>query len=356
MKSRRSSPGGTTSRRCTVSSACTALVIAISLESPIVIAANEHPAASSAGDVKPLTLESKIHLGDVQGRIDHLAFDSTRRRLYVAELGNNTVGILDLKTGRVIRTVPGFNQPQGIAYEPSTDAIYVANGGDGSVGVFAAADFTAQGRIALGEDADNVRVDRAAQRVYVGYGDGALAVIDPATRKKIADIPLKGHPESFQLDDAGARIFVNVPDAGEIAVVGSDVPRQIARWPTASLRANYPMALDKARSEVITIFRRPARLERFQVLTGRMLAGTDVCADSDDVFVDPVRRRLYVICGEGFVDTFDTSGEEYTRVGRLQTSGGSRTGLYIPEIDRLLVAIRASGKGPASVWILRPNP
>src|SRR4030095_4520168 len=102
---------------------------------------------------------------------------------------------------------------------------------------------------------------------------------------------------SFQLDDAGARIFVNVPDAGEIAVVGSDVRRQIASWPTGSLRATDAMSLDRWLSEVTTILRRPAALERFQVLTGRMLAGTDVCADSDDVFVDAVRRWLYVICG-----------------------------------------------------------
>lgn len=311
---------------------------------------------SSASDMAPLTVEAKIPLGDIAGRIDHLAFDPTRGRLYVAELGNNSVGIIDLKTRRVVRTEKGFDAPQGIAYEPSTDTVYVANGGDGSVRSFRADNFTAIGQIALGSDADNVRVDKAAQRVYVGYGDGALAVIDPQTRTKVADIPLKGHPESFQLDSAGTNIFVNVPEASEIAVVARDVRRQIASWPMGNLRANYPMTLDGAKSEVITIFRRPPRLERFQMHGGRRLAGIDVCADSDDVFADPARHRLYVICGEGFVDTLDTSaGEQYARVSRLQTSGGSRTGLFIAELDRLLVAIRASGKEPAAVWILRPG-
>jgi YVTN family beta-propeller protein len=308
----------------------------------------------SASDTAPLTVEAEIPLGDVRGRIDHLAFDPTRGRLYVAELGNNTVGILDLKTRRVIRTAGGFAEPQGIAYEPSTDTVYVANGGDGSVAVFRAEDFAAVGRIALGDDADNVRVDRTGQRIYVGYGDGALAVIDPATRERIAEIPLKGHPESFQLDPTGTSIFVNVPDAGEIAVVGRDVRRQVASWPTDNLHANYPLARNK--SEVIIVFRRPPRLERFQMASGNKRAGIDACADSDDVFVDPDRHRVYVICGEGFVDTFDASDEEYMRIGRLQTSGGSRTGLYVQELDRLLVAIRASGKGPAAVWMLRPRP
>jgi DNA-binding beta-propeller fold protein YncE len=343
-------------RKPLVPTPCLALVLTIVLANESVAEAPDLAGPDAASGTGPLTVEARIPLGDVEGRIDHLAFDAKRARLYVAELGNDTIGVVDLKARRVIRTAGGFDEPQGIAYEPSTDTVYVANGGDGSVAVFRAGDFAAVGRIELGDDADNVRVDSTAGRVYVGHGDGALAVIDPATRTKVADIPLKGHPESFQLDPAGTDIFVNVPDAGEIAVVARDVRRQTASWPTGKLRANYPMTLDGSRNEVITIFRRPPRLERFQMRSGRSLAGTEVCADSDDVFADPERHRLYVICGEGFVDTFDTSGEEYTRAGRLQTSSGSRTGLYVAELDRLLVAIRASDKEPAAVWILRPGP
>ena len=119
-----------------------------------------------------LTVDVKIPLGDIAGRIDHLAYDSARQRLYVAELGNDSVGIVDLKQRRLVRTVPGFEEPQGIAYEASTDTVYVANGGDGSLRLFRGADFSAIGTIDLGADADNVRVDPKAQRVYVGHGDG----------------------------------------------------------------------------------------------------------------------------------------------------------------------------------------
>lgn len=145
----------------------------------------------------PLSVEAKISLGDVAGRIDHLAFDPTRQRLYVAELGNDSIGIVDLETKRLLRTVPGFREPQGIAYEPSTDSIYVANGGEGSVRVLRGSDFTALATIPVGPDPDNVRVDTTTKRVYVGYGSdaGALAIIDPARREKVGDIPLKKHPE-----------------------------------------------------------------------------------------------------------------------------------------------------------------
>lgn len=331
------------------------LVATFALSAPLPAVSVESSATSKL-DRAPPSVEAKIPLGDVKGRIDHLAFDPRRQRLYVAELGNNSVGIVDLAAREVIRTVAGFHEPQGIGYEPTTDAVYVASGGDGAVRVFRGEDFSALGEIALGEDADNVRIDKQAQRVYVGFGDGALAVIDAATRRKLVDIALKGHPESFQLDPAGDLVFVNVPDAGQIAVVTRSAQRQVSSWPTGKLRANYPLTLDPTKGRVISIFRHPARLEAFEERSGRNLGGIDVCGDSDDVFVDSKRQRLYVICGEGFVDVFDSSGEAYTRIGRLTTSAGSRTGLFVPELDRLLIAIRASGKEAAAIWILRPDP
>src|SRR5258705_4480188 len=94
----------------------------------IVLSASPAVAASTS-----LRLEVKIPLGNVQGRIDHLAIDSARHRLFVSELGSDSIGVVDLTTGRLTRTVGGFPEPQGIGYEPSTDTVYVANGGDGSV-------------------------------------------------------------------------------------------------------------------------------------------------------------------------------------------------------------------------------
>src|SRR4029077_7316025 len=148
---------------------------------------------------------------DVKGRIDHLAVDAARQRLYVAELGNNSVGVVDLKERKLLRTLTGFREPRGLAYEPSTDTVYVASAGDGSVRLLHAEDLTPAGAIQLEEDADNIRIDMSSHRVLVGYGNGALAVIDPVRRQKIADIRLKAHPESFQVELQGGRIFVNVP-------------------------------------------------------------------------------------------------------------------------------------------------
>ena len=154
-------------------------------------------AFSQAPNPSSLQLETKIPLGDVKGRIDHMAIDLPRRRLFVAELGNDTVGVVDLNEQKVQHVITGLKEPQGIGYVPSSDTLFVANAGDGSVLLFRGAEYAAAGRIDLGDDADNIRVDSASNRVFVGYGSGALAVIDPATNGKIADIPLQAHPESF---------------------------------------------------------------------------------------------------------------------------------------------------------------
>src|SRR5437588_2850738 len=150
-------------------------------------------------DHQALQLQGKIALGKVSGRIDHLAIDVDRQRLFVAELGNNSVGIVDLGTGSLTRNLGGLKKPQGVAYVKSTDTLYVANAGDGSVQLFQGPDLVASGQIELGDDADNIRLDKEHDKVFVGYGRGALAVIDPARRAKVADIPLPAHPEGFQI-------------------------------------------------------------------------------------------------------------------------------------------------------------
>jgi hypothetical protein len=303
-----------------------------------------------------LELEAKIPLGKVSGRIDHLAIDLDHRRLFVAELGNDSVGVVDLNTRRLVRTLTGLREPQGVGYEPTTDTLYVANAGDGSVDLFQGAALGSAGAIALGDDADNVRVDAGSNRVFIGYGSGALAVVEPSSRKKIGDIALKAHPESFQLDPSRGRIFVNVPDAAEISVVDVASGRQIGGWPTRDARANFPMAFDGEARQVFAAFRRPARLMAFGADDGSVHANLDLCDDADDVFVDARRHRLYVSCGEGVVDIFEQRAGKYLRIGHVATVSGARTSLFVPELDRLFVAVRARFRQPAAIWVFRPIP
>jgi hypothetical protein len=328
----------------------------MSVRALLVAAAIMLPIAAEAQTTgAPLELEAKIPLGPVTGRIDHLAIDLKRQRLFVAELGNDTIGVVNLAVRKVQSTMFGAKEPQGIAYEPSTDTVYVANAGDGSVRILRAEDLTLVGRIELGDDADNVRIDPQRKQVLVGYGKGALAMIDPKTRTKIADFALKGHPEGFQVDDARTLVFVNVPDFQQIAIV--DLMSGVARsLPTDALRANFPMAIDREAHHVLIVFRSPPTLVALSSPDEKIVAKQETCDDADDVFVDAKRHRVYVACGAGQVDVFEERAGSYQQIGHVGTAPGARTALFVPELDRLFVAVRAAGQEPAAIWVFRPVP
>jgi hypothetical protein len=303
----------------------------------------------------PLVLEGKISLGTVTGRIDHLAVDLKRQRLFVAELGNDSLGAVDLAAGKLLRTITGLSEPQGVGYEPTTDTVYVANAGDGSVRILRGDDLAPIGRIDLGDDADNVRVDIPQKRVLVGYGKGALAVIDPAKQIKAADFRLSGHPEGFQIDGGGTQIYVNVPDAREIAIV--DLPNATVRSvPTGGLHSNFPMAVEADAKRVLVVFRSPPTLMALSSSGWGVVAKADTCGDADDVFFDAKRRRIYVSCGEGAIDIFEPRGDGYERLAKVPTVSGARTALFVPELDRLFVAVRKASGEPAAIWVFRPAP
>jgi YVTN family beta-propeller protein len=328
---------------------------------PIVIgAAMLSPGAAQLGaqpiEPQPLNLEAKILLGDVRGRIDHMAIDPLRNRLFVAELGNDSVGVLDLNSSQVIHRITGLSEPQGVGYEPSADTLYVANAGDGSVRMYQAGDFKETGRIELGDDADNIRIDPAANRVLVGCGNGAIAAIDAAKKSKMAEFAVPAHPEGFQFDRKTNRIFVNVPKAGVIVVLDGLTGKQTATWPLKGAGGNFPMAFDDATQRILIAFRAPPKLGAFSTTDGQSVGIVDLCGDADDVFFDARRHRAYVSCGQGFIDVFDTQAAEYRRLARIQTVPGARTAYFVPSIDRLFVAVRATSTEPAAIWVFRAAP
>lgn len=311
----------------------------------------------AAEPATPLVVERTIALQDVSGRIDHLAVDLRRKRLFVAELGNGTVDVIDLATGRVIRRIHEFEEPQGVAYAPSADVLAVASAGDGSVSLYRGDSLSPAGRIDLGSDADNIRLDTHTGNLVVGYGSGGLAVIDPAKASLVSRIPLQAHPEGFQLDPDRHLAFVNVPDAHQIAVVDLLARRQTGTWQIHDLRANFPMALDPARGIAAVVFRNPARLVMFAADTGKVVNTLSACGDADDVFFDSKRHRVYVSCGAGSVDVWQQEETDYRRLEPLKTTSGARTSLFVPDLDRLFVAARAGffGMGSdAAILVVRP--
>ena len=311
--------------------------------------------AAQTAVTDPLQIERKIPLDGVGGRIDHMAVDLAHRRLFVAELGNDTVGVIDLTQQKVVHRLSGLKEPQGIAYVQSNDSLNVANGGDGSVRVFRGTDYAPAGRIDLGADADNIRIDQAGNRLLVGYGSGGLGTIDLRSNKKIESFPLSVHPESFQIDARTHQIFVNQPNSRAIVVVDGSTGRQRAVWSLAH-GGNFPMALDVERQRVLVVFRSPPKFAAFNWHTGDLVFEADTCGDADDLFFDSKRQRIYITCGAGFIDILRPDDTRYPRLAKITTVPGARTGLFAGDMDRLFVAARAQSGQPAAIWVYRPTP
>jgi len=315
--------------------------------------------ASGAGAEtgSPLTLEATIPLNDVSGRIDHMAFDRDRSRLLVAALGNNTLEVIDTRTGKPVGRIAGLDEPQGVAWSEKTGMILVANAGDGSVQIFQAADLAPVGRIDLHRDADNIRIDPRNGDVVVGYGSGGLAIIDPARRAVVGTISLPAHPEGFQIDPGNGKAYVNIPDADQIAVVDLDARRQVGTWKVPQLRGSFPMAFDSQSGVVASVFRSPSRLVLLERGAGRVIANTPTCGDADDVFFDTRRQRIYVSCGSGEIAIFQRRGETLDPLPSVKTSLGARTSMFLLEADRLYVAERGSVlRSNAAITVYRPEP
>jgi DNA-binding beta-propeller fold protein YncE len=305
------------------------------------------PAASPV----PVTFVRAIELPRVEGRIDHLTLDSAGQKLFVAALGNNTVEVLDVKNGTHVESLPGFREPQGIAGVADAKVIAVANGQGEGVQTINENDFTTVKTISLGADADNVRYDAAAKRLYVGYGAGALAATSP-DGKVLGQVKLAGHPESFQLERAGSRIFVNVPPAGHIAVVDRNAMKVIATWPVTGAKSNYPMALDEENHRLFVGCRRPAKVLVYDTTSGKETGAFDIVGDTDDMFYDAARKRLYVSGGDGFIDVFDARPPAtLTRLARVATAAGARTSLFVPEQSRLYLAVPHRGTQRAEIRV-----
>ncbi len=287
-----------------------------------------------------LKLARTIALPGVKGRFDHFALDIKGGRLFIAALANNSLEALDLAAGKRIMSVSGLGKPTGVLFLFESKRLFVACGDEGVLKVLNGGALRIVKSIGELEDADNIRYDAKSGLIYLGYGDGALAVVRAKTAEKIASIKLAGHPESFQLEKTGNRIFVNVPDAKQIAVVERDKQVVAATWPMEDFKANFPMALDEADHRLFVGCRNPARLVVFDTESGRRVADVAISGDIDDLFYDAARRRLYASCGEGFIDIIaQLEIDRYERREQIPTSPGARTAFFSPERGEFYLAV-----------------
>src|SRR5437867_6765343 len=303
---------------------------------------------------KTLKLKQTIPLPGVEGRIDHFALDASGERLFVCALGNNSVEVLDLRKGERIRSITGLGAPQGIVYIPELDRLFVANDKAGIFKIYDGKSFQQISELNFEDDADNVRYEDTMRRIYVGFGSGGIAIVNAQDGKQIGSIKLSAHPEAFELEKNGKRIFVNVPNSRHVAVIDREKGKVVATWKTDLAFGNFPMALDDANHRLFVGCRLPAKLVVLNTESGDIVAKIDISGDPDDLFYDSKRHRIYAICGAGKIDIIDqTDPNTYAASGKVNTADGAHTGLFVPERDTLFVAVPHRGSQKAEVRAYR---
>jgi len=255
-----------------------------------------------------------------------------------------------------MKTIEKLPEASGVAYLPG-DRLAVTSASDGIVQMVDTRSYSKDAKVSVGADADNVRAETTADgatRLWVGWGEGALALVDPAADKprKMTDVKLDGHPESFQLETKGRRIFVNVPKAGNIAVVDREARAVVAKW-KVSAGANFPMALDEPARRLYVGCRQPAKLLVYDTKTGKELAAAECSGDTDDVFFDASSKRVYLSCGEGVLDVFDASETAPKRIGKIATAPGARTCLFVADLGKIFLAVPHRGSQQAEVRVYK---
>lgn len=304
-----------------------------------------------------LTLEKEIALPDVKGRIDHIDINVKNQIAYIAALGNNTLEIVDLKSDKVTGSIKGLNEPQGVAYISRHQEIFIANGGSGECGFYNAVSLKKTGSIKLPDDADDVRYDADADKIYVGYGSGGIAIIDGSTHKQVGNIALPAHPESFQLDAKANKLWVNLPGSGMVGVADLEQLKLIVKWSKLFPRSNFPMAYDEAHHRIIVGYRLPAKLVIYNSETGKELFSASMVSDVDDLFWDKNSKQVYISGGGGAVNIFkQTSDTVYRQIANIKTRNGARTSLLVPELNLFLIAARANGNQKAALLVYKTGP
>jgi DNA-binding beta-propeller fold protein YncE len=312
--------------------------------------------ASVANPAKPsLQLEQAIPLPQVKGGFDLMAMDFVGRRLFVAGQDNNTLEVIDLAGGKSAKSVSGLHQPKGIVYLPETHKVYVSNKDNGIVQVFDSETFKPISAIDFKVKANNIRYDPKSKLIYVGYGDGAIGIINTVNDSRGDDIPIANFPKQFRLESHGNRIFVNVPTANHIAVIDRKQKKVIETWPVTEARSNVPMDLDDEHHRLF-IACDPGKFVVFNTESGKSVASLTIHPEADGIQYDSKRQRIYISCGAGVIEVIQqVDPNRYQLIGNVLTATGAGTSLFVPELDRLYLAVPQAKDRPAEIRVYRPS-
>jgi DNA-binding beta-propeller fold protein YncE len=308
------------------------------------------PAAEPA-----LELTQTIVLKGKAGKLDHLALDAKRDRLFLANTTNGTLDVVDLKEGKLLKQMAGQSGIQGVAYAADLDRVFVGLGTGGYCNVFDGADYKPLKTIKFADDADNVRYDPARSLAFVAHAEKMLGVVDAKTNTITADIKLPGGAEGFQIAAGTSRMFMVIPSPSLLAVIDADKKTVVGTHPITLAGGGHAIALDDANKRVFVGCRTAPMVVVMDMATGKEITGVPIPKDDDDLFFDAKRKRLYASCGEGFIAVIrQLDADHYEATEKIATAKNAKTSLFDADSSRLFLAVpRQDGKPGPEIRVYR---
>jgi len=313
-------------------------------------------ALAGAESSTTLTLVRSISLPSVVGRFDHFAFDASEGRLFVAATGNHSVEIVNVKTGQRVETIAGLGKPHGLVWVADEGKLFVADGSLAALKVFTGSPLKEVASLALSDDADDMIYDAETKLLYVGHGGGKattpgrIAVVNTSDNSLVENLPVSAHPEALEIDPKGKRVFANIADSSEIVVIDTETHSIKTTWKLSRAKDNVPSAYDADDQALLVGCRTPARSVSVDAATGTEVSDLPSAAGADDLFYEAQRHRAYLISGSGAVDVYEVAPDKSLKaVDSIKTRQGAKTGLLVPSLRALFVAVPATSAEPAEI-------
>src|SRR5712691_1759042 len=304
----------------------------------------------------PLKLLHTTPLPGFKGDLDHSAVDLKGNRLFVTAEVHKTVEVFDLKTGERIHSITGFGTPHEILFRPDSNTLIVADGSpDSSAKLVDGKTYQIIETINLPPGDDSAEYNPITKEYYVeNRGPDAsanthmISIIDARTFKHTGDFTLPGRrSEAMAIDRAGKKMYVNLTD--EVGVVDLPTRQLTGRWPVPDAHVQNAMALDERNHRLFIATRNPPRLFIFNTDTGKVITSLPCVGVNDDMTFDTKRKRIYVT-GDGATSVFaQRDADHYEHIVDVPTGYRAKTSLYVPELNRLYIAISGGDKPDAQV-------
>ena len=283
-----------------------------------------------------------------------MSVDPGQQRLFAAAPTNGTIEVVDLKAGKALRSLEG-ERPAAVRFAPEFNQLYATRGQ--SVYIYDGKTLDQIAKVNLESSLDEIQYDPRAKQLYVGVmaaDKTAIAILSLPDGRRLGEIKLPGKPQGFIVEQKGKRIFANVPALKQIAVMDRESWRLLEPLSLAGIQGNYPIDLDEDRHRLFVGCRQPARMVVFDTTSGKPVANIEISGDTDDLFYDPARKRVYVSSGDGSIDVIEQrDADHYKTGGRIPTVAGARTSAVSIALNLFCLGVPRRGGEPAEIRVFQ---